>query len=359
MSEDQIDIPVFDGHNDTLLHIANLDPEDDWEFGGHNDDGALDLVRAAEGGMIGGLFAIMTPPETGDDLFRRDEIVRTEEGYKKPIAPPLDEQLAGDFAAEMLGLLEALEQRYEQRFGVAESVGDIRRFAADGRLAAVVHFEGAEPVGENLERLEEFYDRGLRSLGPVWSRPNAFGQGVPFRFPSTPDVGSGLTEAGERLIEACNELGIVVDCAHLNEAGFWDVAARTEDPMVVSHACCHAISPSARNLTNRQIDAIGESGGVVGINFFVADLREDGKFRRDTPIDQVVCHIDHVVERIGVDHVAFGSDFDGARTPRQLSDAAAFPRLIRALSRHGYDEEAIRKIAGENWLRVLEEIWGE
>lgn len=350
--------PIFDGHNDTLLHIANLEPEDDWAFGRRNDEGALDLVRADEGGMIGGLFAIMAPPETGDDLFRRSEIVRTEEGYKKPMAPPIDEEVAGGFAAEMLSLIEALEERWEQ-FEIATSVGDVRAAGREGRLAGVVHLEGAEPVGEDLGRLREFYDRGLRSLGPVWSRPNAFGEGVPFRFPSTPDVGGGLTEAGEELIDACNELGIVVDCAHLNEAGFWDVAARTDDPMVVSHACCHAISPSARNLTNRQLDAIGESGGLIGINFFVADLREDGKFRRDTPIEQIVRHIDHVVDRIGVEHVGLGSDFDGARTPEQLCDASMFPRLLRALDRHGYDDEEIRMVAAENWLRVLEEIWGE
>lgn len=351
------DVPVFDGHNDTLLRIAMLDPEDDWSFDGRNDDGALDLERAAAGGMAGGMFAIMAPPGTGDDMFRRGEVTRTEEGYEKPMAPRQPHAVARDFTDEVLTLAEALEQAHEDRFLIVRSYRELRDGFDGDRLTAVIHFEGAEAIDEDLKNLEQYYDRGLRSLGIVWSRPNTFGHGVPFRFPSTPDTGAGLTEAGLRLVDACNDLGIVVDCAHLNAAGFWDVADRSEHPLVVSHACCHAISPSARNLTDEQIDAVGESGGLIGVNFFVADLREDGKFRRDTPVEQIVHHIDYIVDRIGVDHVGFGSDFDGARLPENLSDASKFPRLIEALRSAGYGASELEKIAGRNWLRVLEQVW--
>ena len=353
----QLDFPVFDGHNDTLLRIAHRDPDDEWSFGRRNDDGALDLVRAREGGMIGGLFAIMAPPGTGDDAFNRAKLVQTDDGYRKPMAPRLPRRTAADFARELIGLARALESTHADRFFVAESFDQLRN--NDDRLAAVIHFEGAEPIDEQLDNLEAFYELGLRSLGLVWSRPNAFGSGVPFRFPSSPDVGPGLTDAGKRLVDACNRLGIVVDCAHLNEAGFWDVEQRTEAPIVVSHACCHAISPSARNLTDRQIDAVGASGGIVGINFFVADLREDGAFDTDTPLEQLVRHIDYAVDRIGIDHVGFGSDFDGARMPKELADASRFPVLLQKLRDAGYGDDELRKLARDNWFRILRKTWAD
>lgn len=349
-------IPVFDGHNDTLLKIANLDADDDWSFFDRNDDGALDFQRAVEGGMVGGIFAMMTPPSTGDDAFRRNRITRTDDGYRKPMAPRVEHRTAHNYVDELFSLLEALESASDGRLTIATDTDEIPAGPGE-RLAAVAHFEGAEPIDKDLERLEAFYDRGLRSLGLVWSRPNAFGHGVPFRFPSPPDTGPGLTEAGKRLVDACGDMGIVVDLAHLNEAGFWDVADRTEQPLVVSHACCHAISPSARNLTDRQIDAVGESKGLIGINFFVGDLREDAKFDRDTPLRQLVRHIDYVADRIGIESVAFGSDFDGARISKHLGDAAGYQKVIEALRTHGYDDNALQKIARDNWLRIFDRIW--
>src|SRR5690606_28026338 len=131
----------------------------------------------------------------------------------------------------------------------------------------VLALEGAEAIRVDLSNLASWYDRGVRSLGLVWSRPNVFGEGVPFRFPHGPDTGAGLTGAGKALVEACNALGILVDLAHLNEQGFRDVAALSRAPLVVTHADVHAICPSTRNLTDAQIDAVAASGGVIGINF--------------------------------------------------------------------------------------------
>src|SRR5204862_5975253 len=111
-----------------------------------------------------------------------------------------------------------------------------------GTIAAILHFEGAEPIDSQLNALEVFYRAGLRSLGLVWSRPNAFGEGVPFRFPSSPDTGPGLTAAGRELVRECNRLGILVDLSHLNERGFWDVADVTTAPLVATHSNAHALS---------------------------------------------------------------------------------------------------------------------
>jgi microsomal dipeptidase-like Zn-dependent dipeptidase len=223
-------------------------------------------------------------------------------------------------------------------------------------VTAIVHMEGAEALAADLSDLEEWYARGLRSIGPVWSRPNDFGAGVPFRFPSSPDIGAGLTGAGKRLVHACNRLGILVDLSHLNEAGFWDVASLALAPLVATHSNAHALCPSSRNLTDEQLDAIGASEGVVGINFAPAFLRDDGANDPATPIAEIVRHIEYVAERIGVDRVAFGSDFEGATMPTELGGAAGLPRLVELL-RARYSEEDVAKITHGNWLRVLDTTW--
>jgi membrane dipeptidase len=136
----------------------------------------------------------------------------------------------------------------------------------------VLHIEGAEAIDPNFEFLDVLYEAGLRSLGPVWSRPNAFGHGVPFRCPSSPDTGPGLTDLGKELIGACNRLGILIDLSHLNERGFWDVAAISNAPLVATHSNAHALSPHSRNLIDSQLAAIRETGGIVDVNFATSRL---------------------------------------------------------------------------------------
>jgi membrane dipeptidase len=235
----------------------------------------------------------------------------------------------------------------------ARSVDDFR----SGHVTAIVHMEGAEPLAPDLSDLERWYERGLRSVGLVWSRPNAFAEGVPFRFPSSPDTGVGLTDAGRELVRACNRLGILVDLSHLNEAGFWDVQRISDAPLVATHSNAHALCAASRNLTDRQLDAVRDSGGVVGVNFAVAFLREDGDHSPETPIAEIVRHVDYLAERMGIDHVAFGSDFDGAVIPDELGGVAGLPKLVNALRDAGYDDDAVAKITHGNWLRVLAATW--
>jgi membrane dipeptidase len=160
------------------------------------------------------------------------------------------------------------------------------------------------------------------------------------------------------LVKACNELGILVDLSHLNEKGFWDVAKLSDAPLVATHSGAHALSASARNLTDQQLDAIRASNGIVGVNFHVGFLRADGgRDGATTPLTEIVRHLDYMVERMGIEHVAFGSDFDGAVMPGDLRDVAGLPKLMEALRVAGYDEQARRQIAYGNWLRVLGQIW--
>ena len=235
----------------------------------------------------------------------------------------------------------------------ATSAEDFR----DGQVTAIMHMEGAEPLATNLSNLEQWYERGLRSVGLVWSRANAFAEGVPFRFPSSPDTGAGQTDAGRDLVRACNRLGILVDLSHLNEAGFWEVQRISDAPLVATHSNAHALCAASRNLTDAQLDAVRDSGGVVGVNFAVSFLREDGRSDPDTPISEIVRHVDYLVARMGIDHVAFGSDFDGATIPQELDGVAGLPKLVSALRDAGHDDAAVAKITHENWLRVLRATW--
>jgi len=202
------------------------------------------------------------------------------------------------------------------------------------------------------------YAAGLRSIGPVWSRANIFGTGVPFNFPGTPDVGPGLTEAGKDLVRACNRLGMVVDLSHLNEAGFWDVAKVSTAPLVATHSNVHAICASSRNLTDKQLDAIAESNGMVGLNFATGFLRPDGAMRNDTGLDLMVRHLDYLIEKLGEGRVGFGSDFDGANIPAAIGSVAGLPALIDALKAHGYDDALVRRLACGNWLDLIERTIG-
>lgn len=242
---------------------------------------------------------------------------------------------------------------------LCRSTAEIRDSMEKGIFAAVMHMEGCEAIDVDLVALETFYAAGLRSLGPVWSRNNVFAHGVPFAYPSSPDTGPGLTDAGFALVRECNRLGIVIDLAHITEKGFWDVAKTSDQPLVASHSNAHALTPVARNLTDKQLDAIKESRGIVGLNYATAMLREDGRSDADTPIEVMIRHLDHLIKRVGIDCVGLGSDFDGATIPADIGDAAGNQKLIAALRNVGYGEADLAKLCRENWLRILASAWGE
>jgi membrane dipeptidase len=345
-------LPVFDGHNDALLRLAGRPPGDPRAFLERSEAGHLDLPRALEGGFAGGMFALFVPSRRK----REQKPERTESGYEVPLPEPPKLAEAQRATLALAAGLFRIEAASDGRLKVVRSAAELRACLADGTLAAVLHIEGAEAIDPELDMLEVLYQAGLRSLGIVWSRPNAFGHGVPFRYPSSPDIGPGLTEAGERLVRACNRLGILVDVSHLNEKGFWDVVRISEQPIVATHSNAHVLCPVSRNLTDDQLRAIRDSGGMVGVNFAVSFLRRDGHNHADTPLATIVEHVDYLIEHLGVDGVGFGSDFDGATMPNELGDAAGLPRLIAAL-RQRHDEATLRKLCTENWLRVLEATW--
>jgi membrane dipeptidase len=350
-------MPIFDGHNDALQSIYL--PKDGRErpFFEHTDQGHTDLPRMRQGGYAGGFFAVFVPSGGSGDGFPGADPGTGSARYDVSLPPALDLTHAQAVTMKGMAALFQLEARAEGQIKVIRSAGELINALRDQAIAMVLHFEGADAIDSELNALHVFYQAGLRSLGLAWSRPNIFACGVPFRFPHSPDTGPGLSDAGRRLVKACNELGIVVDLAHINEKGFWNTAEITDAPLVVTHAGVHALCPSTRNLTDRQLDAVGESGGVIGINFHVGFLREDGLLEPETSISKIVNHVDYVAQRIGIEHVALGSDFDGAIMPAELGDAAGMPKLIKCLQENGYDNEALRKVTHENWVRVLSQTW--
>jgi membrane dipeptidase len=349
-------IPVIVGHQDTLLSLYLPERGCGRDFFVRSEIGHLDLPRAQEGGIAGGFFAVFVPrdpSQPGEDF----EMLPTEVGYRVRLADPLEHTYALRTAMGMVALLFRLEDQAQGRLKVVHTVAELEQCLSTGVHAAILHFEGAEAIDPDLDSLEVFYRAGLRSLGPVWSRPTVFAHGVQFAYPALPDTGPGLTDLGKDLIRACNRLGIMIDLSHLNEKGFWDVAALSTAPLVATHSNVHELCRSTRNLTDKQLDAIKESGGLVGVNFAVSDLWENASRDANMPLEILVRHLDYLVERLGIDGVALGTDFDGTTIPAEIGDASGMPKLLDVLRARGYDDAALRKLGYENWLRVLAKTW--
>lgn len=350
--------PVFDGHNDVLWRLWNAkSAEAERQFVHGGGAGHLDLPRMAKGGFCGGLFAVFIP---SSGLGGLDDLM-TGAKYDVPLPGVIPARDALPVALAMIDILFRLERASAAKFRVCRTVADIRGAMTAGAVGAVLHIEGAEAISADLNGLEALYQLGLRSIGPVWSRPNVFAHGVPFRFPSTGDTGPGLTDAGKALVRACDELGIAIDLSHMSEKGFWDVAKISKKPLIATHSNVHVICPHSRNLSDRQLAAIAETGGMAGLNFATCFLRPDGQNGNvgdPTSIDLMLRHLDHMMGILGEDHAGFGSDFDGAAVPEAIGDVAGLPVLVAAMRAHGYGEVLIRKLCHENWLAVLQRTWG-
>ena len=345
-------IPFFDGHNDTLLKLLEAEGDRTALFVEGLPKGDIDLPRAKAAGMAGGFFAMFPPPlkaGLGD--------VVASPNYSTGNLPP---ELAVTDAQQSTFGMSAILLRLERAgaLAVCRTAAEVRAANARGLLAAVMHIEGAEAIDTDFNALEVLYAAGLRSIGLVWSRANAFATGVPFRFPSDAEIGPGLSDAGKALVRECNARGIMIDLSHINAAGFRDVAAVSDKPLVATHSNVHAICASSRNLVDWQLKAIAESGGIVGVNYATGFLRPDGQWRVDTEMDVIVRHVDALVEALGEDGVALGSDFDGAMLPAPMKDVTGVPKLLQALLDKGYGEALVSKIAYGNWLSMIERAIG-
>lgn len=379
-TDPEVTPPLIDGHNDTVLRCtdddrraelssvdADADPgsvpgvdeaflgeggpavaTDEPTGGGH-----LDLPRALDAGLAAGFFATFVP-NAADPEYDPESV----DLWAGESPPAVDARIAQPVVYDQLAALHRWD-RTSDAFRLVRDVDDLDACLdrAGEVVGAIPHVEGAAVVEPDLSNLDLLYAAGLRSIGLVWSRPNQFAHGVPFVHNATPDTGPGLTDAGRRLVEACDDRGIVVDCAHLNSRGFRDVLEVSTAPPVVSHACAHEVCPATRNLTNEQLRAIGERDGLVGLSFGTTFLHPDGDGDANVDLDLLVDHVDVFVEHAGVDAVALGSDFDGASIPDAIGDVGGVRDLLDAIRERGYSDDDVRKIAFENWRRVLAATW--
>lgn len=311
---------VVDGHCDTLL----LCMRGNRTLSERSQSGHLDLPRLKDGGVDCQFFACYIEPQ-----FKPDR------GLKRAM------QMIDRFCTEI-----------ERSGGAAlhaRCYSDILRAKAEGKIAAVLTIEGGECLDTDVSNVRIMKRLGVMAIGLTWNERNMIADGV-----GEERTKGGLTNFGVEVVKEMNSAGIVIDVSHLNEQGFWDVIETTNKPIIASHSNARTICNHRRNLTDEQLRALAQNGGVTGINFAPSFLAE-----KDADINSVIRHIEHICSLVGPDHVGLGSDFDGiSSTPKGLEDVTRVPAITEALSRLGYSDENIRKILGGNFLRVIKTVVG-
>ncbi len=359
---------AVDMHADTVQRV--LDENVDLQK--QLSDGHLDAVRAKAGGLDAQFFSIWVEPQ----LFG---------GGGARAIKRADDQIAA---------VRALAENHPETWQLATTAADVRRAAADGKIAALLGLEGGYAIDERLENVARYYKMGVRYMSPAWSVSTSWAGS------SGDEVGAtrGLNEFGREVVREMNRLGMMVDVSHVSDKTFWDIVNTSTKPVIATHSACRAITDVPRNLTDDMIRALAKTGGVVNVIFYpehiepgwsqkkkqldseIAGLvqraseNEPGdavhkKLARDrvrqeqyakrlpkVTVSRIVDHIDHIVKLVGIDHVGIGSDFDGVQaTPADLSTVADLPNLTRELLKRGYSENDVDKILGGNMLRVMEE----
>jgi len=225
---------------------------------------------------------------------------------------------------------------------------DLDRLGTKGEIGILINVEGGEILGESLFMLDLIYRLGVRSLGLTWNQRNAIADGV-----GESNSRGGLSRFGLQVITRMNELGMVIDLSHINEAGFWDVLQHSDRPVIASHSCARSLCDHPRNLSDEQLRALAKCGGVVGVNFCQDFLCDSGK----ATINDVIRHLTHIAEVAGIEAVGLGSDYDGIpSTPEGLENTAKMPSLIDKLNENGFTIQEIEKICHSNFVRVLHHV---
>ncbi|MFQ5798252.1 MAG: dipeptidase [Bacteroidota bacterium] len=361
------DALVVDTHNDVLLRI--MEGED---ITGRTTSGHSDLVRFQEGGIDIQVFSVWIAPEYIPNAYER--------------------------ANEEIDSLESVIRRASDEIGLARNAHEAETLVKQGKLAAVIGIEGGHHIENDLAKLDTLYRRGMRYMTLTWNNSTEWASSARDETQRPESLEhKGLTPFGRNIVQRMNELGIMVDISHVGEETFWDVLAATNKPVIASHSSCYALDPHFRNLKDEQLKAIAQNGGVVFINFYSKFLDStysrkeqailaQNRMRLDSlkrtwkgdshgfnvarsnllrseldkirpPLSLLIDHIDHAVKLAGVDHVGLGSDFDGiTSSPLGMDDVTHFPNITRELLKRGYSERDVRKILGENFMRVFREV---
>ncbi|MCF7935309.1 MAG: dipeptidase [Synergistales bacterium] len=265
-------------------------------------------------------------------------------------------------ALTQIGILKNELDGLGDQVRLVTSPEDMDAVRKEGLLGILLSFEGLDPIGNDLDLLRVFYDLGVRGAGLVWSRRNYVGDGC-FLSQRREGRKGGLTDFGVRVVQKAAELGMYIDVSHLNDEGFWDVMEHAEGPVIASHSNCRALVDSPRNLTDEQIQAIAQKGGVIGMNAYAAYVAGDFRERRAGAGD-LVDHLDHVVGLVGVEHVGIGFDFcsnfedfmsfDDGELEYDLFEGHQEMHLwVRALLERGYGTAEVQRILGGNFWNFL------
>ena len=314
---------IFDGHCDTLLEILSGKRK----FDERSKKGHIDLPRLREGGVTAQVFAIYLE----------------------------DQYLPAGAVKQTLRLLDVLYRELDAHpgeFTLATSAADIVAAKRVGKVAAVIGLEGAEALEGDLGALRMFYRLGVRLLTVAWSRRNQAADGV-----GEARTGGGLTSFGLQMVEECNKLGILLDISHLAPAGVRDVLEASSQPIIASHSNAYALCAHPRNLNDEQLLAVAKKGGVVCVVFVPSFITTD---RKEASLEKLLDHVDYIVRVAGIDHVGLGSDFDGFSPPPPvgLEDVTHLPGITAGLVQRGYPETDVRKVLGENFMRVFRQVAG-
>ena len=366
------EVLVIDGHADTPQRFA----DDGAEFDGELNGGMLNLASARAGGLAAEFFALWPEPT----------------------------QWRGRYAHRTLQLLDSVHEqvrRHSDTMMLGRCAEDIVTARQQNRFCALLGVEGGHAIENSLALLRVYYALGVRYMTLTWSNSNEWADSSGDLDDDTVPHHGGLTEFGREVVREMNRLGMMVDVSHVSDATFWDVLRTTHAPVFASHSCARALTDSPRNLTDEMLQAVATSNGLVMVNFYPAFISErwrvawkaseaeraplyeaaerqyrergvpvpysvpvrvDREFyskvfsqRQQLPgVDDVLEHIEHIARIAGIDHVGLGSDFDGfALAPRGLETAAGLPKITAGLLARGFTEAQVRKVLGENMLRVM------
>lgn len=313
-------MPVVDGHCDTLTVLS----QQKRTLGMQSPHGHLDLPRLRKGGIDVQFFAVFVGPEYSSDPA----------GYVNEIIDLFNEEI------------EINQPEIEH----VRCYRDIENTLQKKKTSAVLTIEGGEALNGRIEQLDLFYNLGVRGLTLTWNGRNELADGV-----GMGPAANGLTHLGRQVVQRMAALGMMIDVSHLAEPGFWDVITEVKAPVTATHSNCRQICDHPRNLTDKQIKAVAESGGVIGVTYVpqFIDVNQPS-------IHRLLDHIDHIYKIAGISCIGLGSDFDGIDvTTEDLHDASvAVPNIACALSKRGYKTGEIEKILGDNWLRLFKEVCG-
>ncbi|MTI31939.1 dipeptidase [Xanthovirga aplysinae] len=358
---------IVDGHVDIPYRLKNK-----WEdISVRTENGDFDYIRAKEGGLNAPFMSIYTPSSLEAEIGSFD-------GSSKALADTL------------IDMVYQIAETHPDKFTIATSPDEIEEIFAKGKIALPMGMENGSPIEGKLENIQYFYDRGVRYITLTHGKNNHIGDSSY----DTTRYWNGLSEFGRQVVQEMNRVGILVDISHVSDSTFYQVMEISKAPVIASHTSCRHFTPDfERNMSDDMIKALGQKEGVIMINFgstflsgesqkmanqnreHIANWLEENQMKSDdskakeyieayikdhpfkTDVNKAADHIDHVVKLVGIEHVGFGSDYDGVgdSLPIGLDDASFYPNLIFTLLKRGYSEEDIRKICYQNVFRVWRE----